>query len=99
MMNFDKGIWFVHLGFKPPLPLKLEKDQALGAIVVGGKTGSHRTGHGETYWDKFVEIIKMGYVPVDVAQELQKLPFDWLPPQEDGLDGEIKKGAYRKTTN
>lgn len=95
MIAHDKEMWFVHLGYDPPLPLKIERIVDLGASVVGGKTGSHRTGHGETYWDKFVEIIKLGFMPVDVAKDLRKLSEDWTPPDESKLDKEIKGGIYR----
>lgn len=87
-------IWFVHLGFEPPLPLKLERTDNLGARVIGGKTGSHLTGHEETYWDKVVEVIQMGFVPVDVAKDIRRLPSDWTAPSILDLDYKVKEGFY-----
>ena len=94
MISQEKEIWFVHFGFQPPLPLKIERIDKLGAKVIGGKTGSHRTGHGETYWNKIVEVIKLGFVPVDVAQDIGQLPNDWSPPDPATLDEKIKGGLY-----
>lgn len=95
MIAHEKEMWFVHLGYDPALPLKFERIDSLGASVVGGKTGSHRTGHGETYWDKFVEITKLGFIPVDVAKDTKQISEDWTPPDESMLDEEIKGGFYR----
>lgn len=87
-------IWFVHLGFEPPLPLKFERTAGLGAQIRGGKTGSHMTGHGETYWDKFAEIIRLGFIPADIAKELGYISIDWAPPDTENLDNQIREGFY-----
>jgi hypothetical protein len=92
----DSQIWFVHFGFEPPLPLKIERTNDLGAKVIGGRTGSHRTGHGENYWDKVVEVIRLGYVPVDVAKDIKRLDLNWTPPDEATLDQRIGAGFHRK---
>jgi hypothetical protein len=96
MISQESQIWFVHFGFEPPLPLKIERTGDLGAQVIGGKTGSHRTGHGENYWDKVVEVINLGYVPVDVAKDIKRLDVNWKPPDETTLDQRISTGSYRK---
>jgi len=90
----EKKIWFVHLGYEPPLPLKVEILANHSARVIGGKSGSHMTGHGESYWDKIVEIIRLGFTPVDIAKDLGNISSDWTPPSEERLDSEIKKGFY-----
>ena len=74
--------------------MRIERTSDLGARVIGGMTGSHRTGHGETYWDKVVEVIKLGYVPVEVAKDIKRLPLDWTPPEEKTLDQRIKDEFY-----
>ncbi|MGI8602324.1 MAG: hypothetical protein ACR2OZ_04925 [Verrucomicrobiales bacterium] len=94
MFSKLEEMWFVHLGFEPPLPLKLERTDGFGARVIGGKTGSHLTGHGETYWDKVVEVVKMGFVPVDVAQDIGRLSSDWTVPSLADLDYKVKEGFY-----
>lgn len=86
--------WFVHLGYSPPLPLKLEIKPDHSAKVIGGTSGTHATGHGENYWDKIAEVIRLGYMPVSAAQDLGCLPLDWSPPNEDELDYQIKEGFY-----
>lgn len=94
MISKEWAIWFVHLSFQPPLPLNIQRSGGLSAVVTGGTTGSHRTGHGETYWDKLVEVIKLGFLPVDVAKELGLLPKDWTAPDPATLDENIRNGVY-----
>jgi hypothetical protein len=67
----------------------------LGAEIIGGRCSAHNTGHNETYWSKFTEIIRLGYIPVCVAKELGILNDAWLPPCIDTLEDEIKKGVYK----
>ena len=62
--------------------------------MIGGKAGSHRTGHGENYWEKVVEVIKLGYVPVDVAKDIKRLDLNWTPLYEATLDQKIEAGFY-----
>lgn len=95
MMPKNTDLWFVHCNYDPPLPLKLERDSSLGARVVGGKTGTHYTGHGETYWDKFREIISLGFVPSEVAKEIKAIGDGWSPPEEKALDERIARGDYK----
>ena len=66
--------------------------------MIGGKTGSHRIGHGENYWDKIVEVIKLGYVPVDVAKDIKRLNLNWTPPDETTLDQTIEADFYLRKT-
>jgi len=94
VISKETEIWFVHFGFDPPLPLKIERTSDLGARVIGGKAGSHRTGHGENYWEKVVEVIKLGYVPVDVAKDIKRLDLNWTPLYEATLDQKIEAGFY-----
>lgn len=96
----DREIWFIHLNYDPPLPLRFQRTQGLGARVTGGKSGSHFTGHGETYWDKLVEIVRLGYVPATVAKEIRVLEEAWTPPNPEELDERIQRGDFelKKTT-
>ena len=95
MIKENEIIWFVHLKYIPPLPLRFRRTKNFGAEIIGGKTRSHSTGHGETYWDKFTEIIKLGYIPVDIAKELGNLDNDWEIPDIKILDEFIGNGKYR----
>jgi hypothetical protein len=93
-MISKKEIWLVHPGYEPALPMKIEILPGHAARITGGKTGSHMTGHGETYWDKIVEVIRLGFVPSEVAKDLGLIPIDWLPPNESELDEMIERGNY-----
>lgn len=95
MIQENEAIWFVHLGYDPPLPLRFQRTVNLGAEVIGGKTGFHETGHGETYWDKLIEVIKLGYIPVSVAKETGQLDSKWTEPDISKLDESIAKGDYK----
>ena len=72
--EIGKLYWLVHLESTPPVTLGFVRDKRGGAFIIGGKTGSHATGHGESYWKKLKETIAMGYTPVDVAKDLGTLP-------------------------
>jgi len=91
----NKFIWFVHLNYQPPLPLCYRRLESKNAEVIGGKTGSHITGHSESYWDKLKELIRIGYIPVDIAKDLGLLNSDWTPPKIDEIDDQIKEGYYQ----
>lgn len=79
-MNITKGhiYWLVHE--KSQLPVGFVRLLNNGALVLGGKSGTHFTGHGESYWQKFKELISWGYIPKDIAIDLRLLPSDWRPP-------------------
>jgi len=91
----NKLIWFVHLSYEPPLPLCYRRIEDKSAEVIGGKTGSHRTGHSESYWDKLKELIGLGYIPAEIAKDLELLDLNWIPPKMDDIDNKIKEGYYR----
>jgi hypothetical protein len=72
--------WFIDSAAIPPIPLAFVRDNRGGALVIGGKTGSHYTGHGESWWAKLSKIAALGYIPVEVASRQQLIPHDWTPP-------------------
>jgi hypothetical protein len=78
--------WFVHPSAVPPVPLGYIRDDRGGAFVIGGKTGSHYTGHGESWWAKLADIAALGYIPVEVAIRQRLIPTDWSPPALDDKD-------------
>jgi hypothetical protein len=96
MISQERGVWFIHPNYDPPLPLRIQRVGELGALVTGGISGTHRTGHGQTYWDKLVEVIKLGYVPVPVAKELRLISSDWSPSVGDELDKQIASVDYKR---
>ena len=81
--------WFVHASTVPQIPLGFVRDNRGGALVIGGKTGSHYTGHRDTWWDKFREVVLLGYVPVEQAVAQHLVPSDWSPPSLDDKDALI----------
>jgi hypothetical protein len=79
-----KVYWFVDPE-NPLTPLGFVRD-GRGAFVIGGKTGSHLTGHAETWWDKLLLIGSLGYIPVEIAMKRDLIPNDWTPPQPSEKD-------------
>ena len=88
MISDGQSVDLVHLGFEPPIPLRFTRVGS-GASIEGGKTGSHTTGHGENYWDKFKELIDLGYIPVSDALNLNLLPVGWTLPDAKDWEGLI----------
>jgi hypothetical protein len=82
MISDGQQIDLIHLGFDPPIPVRFSR-RGIGATVEGGRSGSHSTGHGESYWSKFKEIIDLGYIPIDDAKSLKLLPQEWESPAMD----------------
>jgi hypothetical protein len=78
--------WFVHSSLVPPVSLGFIRDNRGGALVIGGKTGSHYTGHGESWWAKLSEIARLGYIPLELASHQRLIPTDWSPPALDEKD-------------
>ena len=78
--------WFVHPSGVPPVPLGYIRDNRGGALVIAGKTGSHYTGHGESWWAKLSEIAALGYIPVELASRQHLISADWSPPALDDKD-------------
>jgi hypothetical protein len=62
-------------------PLGFIRDNRGGAFIVGGATGSHYTGHTESWWDKLCEIGRLGYIPVELAMRRGLISGDWSAPE------------------
>ena len=95
-MNIERDTiyWFIH--DISHAPLGLIRTTNGGALVIGGKTGSHFTGHGENYWKKLKELIALGYIPLATAKELSIAPPDWTPPPLSPSDREFVEKIIRK---
>ena len=78
--------WFVHPSSVPPTPLGFIRAKGRGTLLIGGLTGSHYTGHKDTWWDKFQLLVADGYIPLEVAQARGLLSRDWEPPALDNTD-------------
>ena len=71
--------WFIHEQDQTPLGFARLRNG--GALILGGKTGSHLSGHVESYWKKFKEVINLGYMPVEIAIEFKIIHPEWAPPE------------------
>ena len=100
MIHDGESIDLVHPGFDPPVPLRFTR-LGTGASIQGGRSGSHATGHGESYWAKFKEIVDLGYIPVEDARDLNLLPANWQLPDIEGWGEAISSSVARsnKTKN
>ena len=78
--------WFVHPSTVPPTPLGFIRNNRGGALLIAGLTGSHCTGHKDTWWDKFQLLIADGYIPLEIAQARGLISPAWLPPALDNTD-------------
>src|ERR1041385_1542417 len=72
-------------------PLGFIRDNRGGAFIVGGATGSHYTGHGESWWDKLCKIGRLGYMPVELAIKRELLSADWSAPELSEEDAFLVK--------
>jgi hypothetical protein len=81
--------WFVHPSTVPPTALGFIRDNSRGALLIGGLTGSHYTGHKDTWWVKFRGIISDGYIPLEVAQAQGLVSARWQPPALEDTDDAI----------
>lgn len=73
-----KLYWFVDAS---STPLGFIRDNRGGAFIVGGATGSHYTGHTESWWDKLCAIGRLGYIPVELAIKRELVSTDWSAPE------------------
>lgn len=50
-----------------------------GFFIIGGETGSHFSGHSETWQRKWEGYLTEGYIPVNIAIEKGIIKGDWKP--------------------
>lgn len=65
------------------------RDHKDGVFIIGGETGSHYSGHSETWKEKWDEYINQNYMPVSSAIEQGVLNDGWTPPEINKDDQEI----------
>jgi hypothetical protein len=91
-----KAYWMhKKVGSKDSL-LGLFRDGEAGCFILGGPTGSHYTGHGESWESKWKQLLKDGYIEVATAIAEGKLPKDWQPPKISRRDQELIDVIRRK---
>jgi hypothetical protein len=72
-------------------PLGFIRDNRGGAFIIGGATGSHYTGHTESWWDKLCAIGRLGYIPVELAIKRQLISAEWCAPELSEKDAFLVK--------
>jgi hypothetical protein len=79
-VELEHPYYFIHP--QPPIAtLVFIRERHGGARILGGRSGSHRTGHGESWWEKFSEVISLGYLPVEIARDRGIISTEWQPPK------------------
>lgn len=84
-----KIFWLVKIKQNQKIVLGLLRDKYDGCFIIGGPTGSHYTGHGESWKSKWKEYLNKGYIDVDLAKKNQLLPLNWFPPKITQKDQSI----------
>ena len=81
-MDLKQGViyWFVDSKNPKKYPLGIIRTYTFGTMILGGKTGSHFTGHGETWQMKLSEVSSLGYIAIEDAIKKEIVSKDWQPP-------------------
>jgi hypothetical protein len=89
--------WLIHKVHGTAFPVAFVRAHKGGAYVFGGPSGSHLTGHRESWREKWDLLEKEGYVSLEVAHKLGLIPPDWRPPDDlankDSVITMIREGA------
>jgi hypothetical protein len=79
--EIGKPMWFIKQGTNDSSQcLAFVRTNKGGAFIVGGPTGSHFTGHGESWQKKLKEINGKGFMTVAEAQKNGLIEIRWTPP-------------------
>ena len=65
------------------------RDHKNGVFVIGGETGSHYSGHSESWEKKWDEYLKQNYITKQLAVEKGLINKDWKSPRISAQDQEI----------
>ena len=65
------------------------RDHHDGVFIIEGETGSHYSGHGETWKNKWDKYITENYIPRNLALEKGLISNDWKPPLINKEDQKI----------
>ena len=89
--------WFSHSDPRKFPPVGIIRDHKGGALVIGGPTGSHYTGHGESWEKKETWILGLGYVESWIDTDDGAPPGGWRGPAVSQVDmdlvNKIRKGV------
>lgn len=72
--------WLLKKGGDRTIIVGFLRDQSQGCFIIGGPTGSHYTGHGESWESKWKNYMREGYIDADSAKRNRILSSNWNPP-------------------
>jgi hypothetical protein len=52
-----------------------------GALVIGGETGTHFTGHGERWDKKWQQLVSRGFITLEDGVRQGVVDQKWAPPE------------------
>lgn len=73
-------LWFIKEN-NPKKALGLLRSQGNGCFIIGGPTGSHLTGHGESWESKWKEYLAKGYIDIGTAKKKGLISLSWAHPK------------------
>ena len=93
-----KILWLVKKAGKRTTIIGFLRDRSERCLIVGGPTGSHYAGHGESWEEKWKEYAREGYVDIYSAIKKKILSSDWRPPKISKNDQVIIDMILHKKT-
>ena len=82
----EKILWLVKKDGNHTNVIGFLRDQGDGCLIIGGPTGSHYTGHYESWRSKWEVYMRDGYIDVDAAIKSKIIPSDWHTPKISSKD-------------
>lgn len=83
-------IWLVNKHEKK-ITLGFLRDQRGGCLIINGPTGSHYSGHAESWKEKYNYYLREGFIEVEYAKRKKILSHDWKPQRIKPKDMELIK--------
>lgn len=71
-------------------------EESLGYVVIGGPTGTHCSGHGESGIVKWNKLLSQGYIKEIEAKIKNIIPKDWKSPKLKQEEKELIEIFRRK---
>jgi hypothetical protein len=77
----EKILWLVKKNGNQMKIIGFLRDHDDSCFIIGGPTGSHYTGHGESWQSKWKEYMDDGYIDINSAVKNKILSSDWHSPK------------------
>ena len=65
--------------------------ESLGCLIIGGPTGTHCSGHGESWTVKWNKLLSQGYIKETEAKIKIIISKNWKPPKLKQEEKELIK--------